>query len=186
MFSYRYGFGVSACGKMYRLTILREKHIRFPSEREIISEDAWFALEFFSRVNRVSVVTDCLYYYARRDASLSRRYLPDRQKQNDAFLEQSLDYIRRNGLPDEVAVHLQVRYHGYTIAALKQTMGADLTPGQKRKAVREIFTSPVLYRTLGKRVLAEEKRTQRIFFTLVKHRCYGLCRLMLSIKMRTQ
>lgn len=187
MFTYRFGFGVSACGKMYRLRTLLEHGIRFPSEREIISEDAWFALQFFSKAETVTLVPECLYYYVRRRASLSRQYLPHRQKKNDAFLEMSLECIRRNHLPEAVAVHLKVRYHAYTIAALKQTMAAQLTAQQKRKALWDIFNSPVLRGTLTKDVLAAEgKRTLRIFFRLLKHRCHGLCYLLLKLKMREQ
>lgn len=184
MFTYRWGFGVSSCGRMFRRAVLEENGLRFRSEREIISEDAFFALEFYSKVNTVTIVPENLYFYYYRPVSLSRQYREDRQEKNDSFYLQSVDYIGRNNLPVKVTDHLTVRYHFYTIAALKQTMDANISAELKKAKVYDIMNSPVLRRSLRWSVLALESKRLRLFFALLKIRANWLCYLLLKYKMR--
>ena len=185
MFTYERGFGVSAWGRLYRLESLRCRGLRFRSEREIISEDAWFALEFYGEAQTVTVLPENLYCYRKRETSLSRSYRRDRQDRNDDFLKQSLDYIRTHGLPEAVAAHLTARYHSYTIAALKQTMAAPLSGEEKAHQTEAILSSPILRSSLDFRVLRLEKASLRLFFTALKLRQAWLCRLLLRHKMRS-
>lgn len=184
LYTYAFGVGVSAWGKMYQREMFTANALRFPSERKIISEDAYFALEYFSKSDCSVLLPDVLYNYVNRDNSLSRGYRKDRQEKNDAFLQTCLDYIRKNDLPDEVTKHLKVRYHGYTIAALKQIMASDLTDREKKKMIRTVFCSAVLRDTLSFDVLRLDKPTVKVFFLLLKFRLFGLCRWLLNRKMR--
>ena len=184
MFTYQFGFGISAWGKLYRRELFSEFGLVFRSEREIISEDAYFALEFYGKASVVTIVPENLYFYLNRSSSLSRVFRPDRQKKNDVFLNNSLEFIADTGLPDMVARHLTARYHFYTIAAMKQLMMSDLTEEQKRKALEEIFRSPTLRATLSADVLALEKPAMRLFFCSLKLRQHWLCRMMLKYKIK--
>lgn len=185
LFTYEMGFGVSACGKMFRLQTIARNGLRFASEREIISEDAFFALEFFPLASVATIVPENLYFYFKRSDSLTNVYLRDRQEKNNAFIERSLAYAEQKGLPEQVATHLTARYHFYTIAAMKQVMASKLCEPEKRADLWKIFRSPVLRRTLTMDVLKIEKPNQKIFFSFLKMRCFWLCFWMLKYKMRT-
>lgn len=182
LFTYRYGVGVSSCGRMYRRSVLEENRLRFHSERELISEDAFFALEFYSKANTAIIVPENLYFYCYRPVSLSRQYREDRQTKNDSFFVQSIAYINQNDLPVVVATHLTVRYHILTIAALKQTMSTDMSADKKKKKVKEILQSPILSRSLKLSVLRMENWKMRMFFLALKIRAYWLCYLLLKYK----
>lgn len=184
MFTYNMGFGVSACSKMFSLDTIRKHSLHFISEREIISEDAYFALEFFSRASAVSIVNECLYFYYRRDNSLSRVFRIDRDKQNDVFLEKTLRYATKNGLPRKVLAHLTARYHMYVISSIKQLLSSDLSEKSKKAKLKEIFNSSVLRSSLSTDVLSVHKGSLRVFFTLLRLRCYWVCRVLLYIKMK--
>lgn len=185
MFTYDRGFGISAWGKMYLLDTFRKNNVRFFSEKEIISEDAYFALEFYSKAKTVTIVPECLYYYYKRSTSLSRQYRPDRQLKNDIFLEKSLECIRKNNLPEAVGMCLKVRYHFYTIAAMKQIMASGFSEDERRHLLWEIFFDKVLHRTLEMEVLRHEgKKSLRVFFVLLKFHCYWPCYWLLKYRMR--
>ena len=49
------GYGVSACSKVFSVKIINENKISFRSEREIISEDAFFCLDYFSKSKKRSL-----------------------------------------------------------------------------------------------------------------------------------
>ena len=129
-----------------------------------------------------AVVPEPLYGYAVRGTSLSRSYRPDRQEKNNAFLASCLNYCRENGLPEAVAVGLTVRYHAFTVATLKQIRAAALPKAEKRRALRAVFEDPFLHTTLGETVLAKEKRTLRLFYTLIRRRRYRAAALLLRLK----
>ncbi len=182
IFSYKMGFGVSAVGRMYRTDIFKNHDLRFKSEREIISEDAFFALELFSKNVTVSLVKDNLYYYYRRSDSLTHVYRKDRQDKNDSFLNQCVNHAQKEKLPKQVISHLKMRYHLYTIAALKQIMLADLSKKEKRNALHSVFKNTTLRSTLTKDVLSLDNSNLKLFFYSVKFRCYFVSRMLLKIK----
>ena len=184
MFTYDRGFGVSACGTLFRLGMFKENDMRFHSEREIISEDAYFALEFYGKAKTVTVVPENLYFYFCRTVSLSRRYREDRQEKNDYFLKKSLAYIEEKGLPRVVATHLTARYHFYTIAALKQIMETDLEEEEKKKAVMKVLDSTILQSSLVWEVLRLEKNSLKLFFCALKLRAKWICYVLLKYKMQ--
>lgn len=182
MFTYDMGFGVSAWGKMFSLETFKAESIRFVSEREIISEDAYFALEFFSRTSAVSIVNESLYFYYKRDNSLSRVFKADRHKKNDIFLQKSVDCIKTNNLPQKVITHLTARYHMYAIAAMKQLVSSDLAKKEKKSYLKEMFNSNVLHSSLTSDIIRLHTKNLRLFFTLLKWRIYPACKMLLSMK----
>lgn len=184
MFTYDMGFGVSAWGKMFSLETIRRYSLRFVSEREIISEDAFFALEFFSHAATVSIVNEGLYFYYKREDSLSRSFRADRHRQNDKFLHKSIEYVSSANLPEKVITHLTARYHMYVIASMKQLMSSQLSKKEKRAALKEMYGSDTLMSSLDADVIRMHNKTLRLFFWFLKRGCYSLCSIMLYIKMK--
>lgn len=179
LFTYELGFGVSAWGRMYRLHTLRSNQLRFVSEREIISEDAFFSLELFSRVSVVTIIPEPLYFYCCRNTSLSRRYEKGRQARNDDFLIKSMEYVDRAGLPNTIKTHIQARYHGMTLGTMMQVVRSNLPGNEKRRELSEILHNKTLYMTLSKDVCSLDARFPRLFWTMLKFKQYTLCEWML-------
>lgn len=183
MFTYDMGFGISAWGKMFSLETIKRNNLKFKSEREIISEDAYFSLEIFSCVSGVSIINEGLYYYYKRENSLSRSFKADRQEKNNIFLEKSLAYIKESGLPDSVEKHLTARYHFYTLSAIKQIFLSDMRFNDKKKELLKIFKDRVLIGTLRNEVLDLEGDFVKLFFYLVKYKFFALCYLLLYLRL---
>lgn len=179
LFSYRYGIGVSACCKMYKLDVINELGLRFKSEREIISEDAYFALELYSKISKVSVIPQGLYYYYERETSLTHTYNPERTVKNNLFLKQSIDYVKDNGLPYEVSVNIMARYHGMVLGTLMQIVKSDLTKSCKHKEIDKILKDKLIHQTLSKDVCVLDGRLPKVFWTCLRYRLYFLCYLLL-------
>ena len=182
MYTYTFGFGISSCVKMYRLESFKENNIRFKSEREIISEDAYFALEYYPTIKKVSVLNENLYYYCKRDTSLSREYKKDRQEKNDHFIQQSLLYIEEKKLPSCVRNHIIARYQMYTIVAIRQLAASNLSAKDQKSALMNILKSKTLHSTLTFEVLKLHKVSIKILFLLLKYRMYLLCRILIRLR----
>ncbi|MBQ8001189.1 MAG: glycosyltransferase family 2 protein [Ruminococcus sp.] len=184
LFSYTFGLGVSSCMKMFNLKVLKASSVRFKSEREIISEDAFFAMEFFSEVSVAAILPECLYYYYKRCNSLTKTYKADRMQKNNIFLSRCLDCIREKHLPAKVSHHITVRYHLYSFEAMKQIQMSDLPKSEKKEKLLKAFSDEVLLSTLNKEVLSLHSKSLRLFFSLLKLRMYGICRLLIKIKVK--
>lgn len=65
-------------GCIYNMAPIREHGLRFPSERELISEDIIFNIDYMQHANGACVIPDVVYNYRMAPGSLTKRYRPDR------------------------------------------------------------------------------------------------------------
>ena len=168
--------------KMFSLDVIRRENLRFLSERELISEDAFFVLEYFSKISKASVVPENLYFYYKRAGSLTKSYRADRQHRNNLFLQKALEYVDGQKLPGQIKNHITARYHMYTIAALKHITHSQLSAEGKKEAIQAVFRDSVLRSTLENKVLKLHKSSLRLFFSFLKIKAYPICKLLLSLK----
>lgn len=75
-------YGVSACGRLYRRSIIEQYGLRFVSERQLISEDLIFNLDFLRNAHSAAVITDASYFYCANDGSLTNHHRMDRFAQD--------------------------------------------------------------------------------------------------------
>ena len=68
----------SSCTAMYRLEIIKKNNVRFHSERELISEDLIFNLDFLKYANKVAFNDGAYYHYRVNPTSLTRKIRTDR------------------------------------------------------------------------------------------------------------
>lgn len=57
---------------VYSMDIIQKYHIEFPSEREIMSEDIVFHIDYLRHAQRVTYIKDCLYFYRMNPQSLTQ------------------------------------------------------------------------------------------------------------------
>ena len=67
---------MSVWHSVYDLHFLKNKNILFKSEREYISEDLMFHVDFLTQANCVAFIDDVLYNYVSNPTSLSEKYRP--------------------------------------------------------------------------------------------------------------
>ena len=182
MFTYSMGFGISSCGKMYSLSKIKELNLKFKSEKEIISEDAYFILELFPHINNVSIIKESLYYYYKRSNSLTHSYKADRQMKNDVFLIKCIELAHQNNLSQQVINHITARYHMYSITAMKQIVASDLSAKEKELELNKVMKSKVLHDSLTDGALRLHNKRLSLFYVFLKHKCYFVCKLFLLLK----
>lgn len=182
MFSYRMGFGVSAWGKMYDFEMIKRLNKRFVSEREIISEDAYFAVDLYPDINTVSLVCENLYFYRKRDNSLSRVYNPDRQNKNDVFYLKTVDLVEKKKINKDIIKYVAVRYQMYCVAAMKQICNSTLNSKQKNTELDRILKNDILKSTLKQDIISIHNSNIKMFYFLLKNKFYWICKKMIFFK----
>jgi glycosyltransferase involved in cell wall biosynthesis len=79
---------MSVCRSIYAMNIITDRKIKFYSEREFISEDLLFNMDYLSQADLVAMVPKCYYYYNYNPKSLSRSYNSDRFESSLKFMNE--------------------------------------------------------------------------------------------------
>ncbi len=69
---------VSVWKALFRKKVFDENNIRFVSERDFISEDVIFDIDYLQHCKSVTIISDSVYYYCENEESLSKSYRKDR------------------------------------------------------------------------------------------------------------
>lgn len=77
----------SSCTAMYRMTIINENNVRFHSERELISEDLIFNLDYLKYAHCVAFYNGQHYHYRVNPTSLTGTIRTDRIEKNYILYE---------------------------------------------------------------------------------------------------
>lgn len=67
-------YQMSSCRAIYSHNVIKNNHIRFLSERDVLSEDIVFNVDFLTKSNKILLIPNGYYYYWRNEGSLSTTY----------------------------------------------------------------------------------------------------------------
>lgn len=184
LFINKKGFGVGVCGKLFNLDIIKKNCIRFHSERELLSEDAFFLIELFGHISSVSIVPENYYYYFQNENSFSRTFKKNLQDMNDNFLSNCICACKKYGYSQKVELHIKSRYLIYTLTGMKQIAASDMPFKEKINKINKVFKNQTLRSVVSKDVICLSKRQAKMFWVLFKLRCRSACYIMLWAKTR--
>lgn len=175
LFTYSRGIGISVWGKFFSADVIKNSHLKFPSEREYLSEDAIFILEAFQNISKASIVPENLYFHYHNESSLSKSYKSDHQLLNDAFLTYGLELCQRYNYPSDVTSRLKARYLMYALSGMKRIIRSSLDNRLKRKEFKSLFNNKNLHNVITDDVIGLLNKPSRLFWRLYKLRCYHMC-----------
>ena len=88
-----FSFNIDApWGKLYRTSLIRENHIRFP-ENLRRSEDAYFCICVYEQAENIGVFDQCGYHHIERDGSLCKSYAPDAMEMLEFILKANQELL---------------------------------------------------------------------------------------------
>lgn len=129
---------MSAWQGIYRREWLIKNHLKFPSERQFISEDIIFHLEALPKASSLGYIENCLYYHiVDNPTSLTHKYNPDRFKKCCILYLEEKRRIAALNNSKEMIVNAQRMFLGNTRVCLKQIVAKAKFKG-KQFAIDEI------------------------------------------------
>ncbi len=176
----------SACCGLFSMECIREYGWRFVSEREIISEDIYSMVEFYSYTNTIAFVPKAFYHYLANPTSLSRSYRADRYERMKVFYEKMNELSRKIELEQQLKERIQTVFLGITMGALKQIVAAGGTHKQRHKAFKTVVEDRYMKTVLKEYNYSGEGLLKRIFFWSMKKRCAVLSYYIIKIKLATE
>lgn len=171
---------VSAWGSLFRLDVIQEYALHFPSEREMISEDFVFKFNFLLHARCVAISDFTQYCYRTNDASLSRSYRPDRFNASLQFYREVLRMIQRENLSDECITRLQKTLFIYLRTCIKQERKAVSGKGfcEAKRFVTDSLSDSTVREVISQYSPVHLRWRQRLFFELIRFRLSGVLLLL--------
>lgn len=103
----------SSCCAIYRRDIIDRNYLQFPSERECLSEDAFFNLDICRNAGCVIIIPKDFYNYRYNANSLTTKYDAERFKRIVGYYHKLLEYIEK--FPEVVDAKERVDYKFFSL-----------------------------------------------------------------------
>ena len=129
----------SCCMNLYRLDVIQERGLRFPSEKVAISEDLFFNIDFFCSVNRVSVINEMGYCYVENVSSISRKYDQGRLDRTISFYHAMYEKLKQYKLEDQVGYRLMRTFLMDIRVAVRMIIRSDMEKKKKFQNIQDIL-----------------------------------------------
>lgn len=129
---------VSVCMALYRNDIIQKYQIRFHSERDIVSEDLLFNVDFLKHADIAATIPFVFYYYCYNDKSLSQTFKLSKFngfKRLRQIMCKSLEQIDSN------AFRTNRMFIGYCRAHVNTLVDSNIS--DKYKVLKDILSDPI-------------------------------------------
>jgi len=168
-------FCISVCNNIYKRSVIHDNSISFVSERDYISEDAIFNVDFLKYANIIIKYHICFYYYCYNEFSLSRRYRKGR-------FERDLVYCRELNKRLMTVPHItnvEETIKNYIWSRARDTMSSLVhsTCENKNKELRVICGNKELRNSISFAKKQKCTLKEKLFFYSVEYRFILLIRL---------
>ena len=122
----------SACGAIYRRDAIIRSGVRFHSERELISEDYAFNIEFAPKSGAIAYMPYPFYFYRDNHQSLSKMFRADRIDRSALFCDYLRNTLKELGYQDAdlIAVGNML---GNLRSHLRHLYASDFSSSEKRR-----------------------------------------------------
>ena len=127
--------GMSVWRGLYSRDIIKENEIRFPSEREYISEDIIFHIQYLLKAKRVVVEDSPNYHYCDNGSSLTKSYKAERFKMEKKLLKKECEELDKNYTQEEYRQRLYKAFLGRVRRCIAQEVNIN---SEKKMSVQNI------------------------------------------------
>ncbi len=179
-------YGMSIWKNLFRAEIIRENNLLFRSERELLSEDALFMIDFISCIKKATGINGAFYNYCRNEDSISKSYKKDRFQKSLVFVGEVERIFKKDSAEEEYGLYIYRFWQAMCRVLCSQEImhAADNRTGysQLRERLKEICTHPISKRAFSKYPLGSLPIKQRIFAYAMKHKLYYVLKSLVELR----
>ncbi len=158
------------CGGLYKTGIIRDNQIRFPSERELISEDFVFNIDYLQHADGACLIDSVGYQYRINQASLTRSYRPDRFEATVRYYNEISEKLRHLGYDSETLIRFTRMFFVGIRGCISQERGrvSHLPVSSRMNHVKMICDNETLKNAIKMYPVDELGFRQKIFLKLIQ------------------
>lgn len=155
---------------IYKNSIIKENNILFVSEREFISEDIFFNIDFLMKAKRASLISNTYYYYCYNDNSLTKTFKEDRFEKNKKLYYGIIAYLEKHDIYDEkTEIGVCRLLLGYIRGLIKDESNNNVYKfTEKLKRIKNIVNDELVIKIINNRKRNNFKRNIFDYFIKIK------------------
>lgn len=136
---------------MYRMSIIKDNHIKFVSERVYLSEDLFYNINYIMQVKRAVFIPECLYNYRLNDVSLTNAYRENRFQLLCNLYNSEIELLKKYDLYEAARQRVQRTF----IMKMRNTVRILVNSDNEIRAKRYADLKKILNSKVARTVLSE-------------------------------
>ncbi len=178
---------MSVWGAIYNAKIIKKYGLKFPSERELISEDLMFNMDYLQYADGACTISEVGYGYRMNTGSLTTRYRPDRFEACRHLYLKVKERISRSEYGQETILRIHKMFFIYLKMCMsqedKKISGKSIKEGIK--SIKKICDDAVVRQSIHEYPVKELEIKQRVFLMMIEFRMSAVLYFMVTLgKMR--
>ncbi len=179
-------YGMSIWKNLFKRQIIEENNLTFESEREILSEDALFMIDYISVIKKATGIPEAFYNYCRNGDSISKSYKKDRFEKCLVFVNEVEKRLSRDIKKEEYEVYIKRFYQAMCRVLCSQEIMYAKDNGIKykdlKKRLENVCTHSLTKKVLKSYPIAKLPFKQRVFAYAMKYRLYFLLKVLVDLR----
>lgn len=173
-----YNIGMCVWQGIFSRKIIEDNSIRFVSERDIISEDIMFDLEYYPKSKCVVTVAECFNYYCMNGESLTHKFNKERFEKSKTLYIEIIKRLKKQNICGEL------REKRSFLGRVRRQM-VDLVANTKstefHRELTNILNDTLVVDTLNNYPIDKMIRKYKLFFNWMKEKRIRLLYIYLRI-----
>ncbi len=179
-------YGMSIWKNLFRHSIIKENNLFFQSEREMLSEDALFMIDFISCIKKATGINEAFYSYCRNGESISKSYKKDRFQKSLVFVNEAQKRFEKDIEKEKYQIYIYRFWQAMCRVLCSQEIMFQKSNGLNYKALRarlkEICTNKLTIEALKVYPISNLPIKQRIFAYSMKFRLYFFLKILVGLR----
>ena len=181
-------YGMSIWKNLFRHEIIKKNNIVFESEREMLSEDALFMIDYISCIEKATGINEAFYNYCRNEDSISKSYKKDRFEKSLVFVSEVEKRFKKDIAPQEYQIYVDRFWQAMCrVLCSQEIMYAtdnNIKYTDLKKRLKDVCTNALTVRALTSYPIEKLPLKQRVFAYGIKYRLYFLLKLLVGLRNR--
>lgn len=155
----------SSCTAMYRMDVIKDNNVRFHSERELISEDLIFNLDFLKYATKVAFNNGAHYHYRVNPTSLTSTIRIDRIEKHSKLYNFIINNLFNWGiLVDEGKERAKRLFIGNSRSSICQILSCNINLKEKKRIFKELTFFAIWKEVANNYPISKLPIYQRLFY----------------------
>lgn len=181
-------YGMSVWKNLFRHEIIKKNNLTFQSEREILSEDALFMVDYISCIDKATGISEVFYNYCRNEDSISKSYKKDRFEKSLCFVNEVERRFEKDIKQEEYQIYID-RFWQATCRFLcaQEIMNAadnHIKYIHLKNRLKAICTHSLTTKVINEYPIRKLPFMQMVFAYGIKYRLYFFLKIIVGLRSR--
>lgn len=179
-------YGMSIWKNLFKSEIIKKNNIVFESEREMLSEDALFMIDYISCIEKATGIPEAFYNYCRNENSISKSYNKDKFGKSIVFVNEVEKRFKKDIKQEEYQIYIDRFWQAMCRVLCSQEImyAADnnIKYSDLKKRLSAVCNHSLTLQALKSYPIWKLPFKQCVFAYGVKHRLYFLLKMLVGLR----